>query len=251
MPEAGRAPALRIPILSEGSDDMLEQMRKHMNWILWATLGLIIVTFLFFGIYPTSTSDRVAAKVNDDIITFDEWNRLSQNLADTYRQIFRDQFNEDMRKMLRQQAIQELIQNRLLSQEAERMGIRVSDKELQRSILEIPAFNANGRFDKRAYEYYLNRFNLTPATFESSQRDMLRRQRLVRMIEDSVDVTDAEVVEAMAAARPKVKAQDLAQERKAMRQQLLTQKRQEAVNVLLSNLRRKALIRVDERIANF
>lgn len=226
---------------------MLEQMRKHMNWILWATLGLIIVTFLFFGIYPTDTADRVAAKVNDDVVTFDEWNRAYRSYADTYRRIFKDQFNESMEKMARQQALQELIRNRLLDQEAERMRIRISDRELQRSILAIPAFNPNGSFDQRAYEYYLNGINQTPAVFENSQRAWLRRQRLEKMIEDSVAVTDAEVDEAMAADRAQSGSKSAG--RDAMRQQLLAQKRQEAMTVFVAGLQKTALIRIDERIA--
>ena len=226
---------------------MLEQLRKHMNWILWATLALIIVTFLFFGVYPSSTTGRTVARVNDDIISYEEWNRSYQNLTETYRQIFKDQFNEGFVKILRNQALQELIQNRLLIQEAERVGIRISDDELRDSIRAIPAFNPGGRFDNKTYEYYLNRINMTPAVFEATQREFLRRQRLVRIVEDSVDVTEEDVAAALK-ADPK-KRMSTQKEKDALRQQLLTRKRQDALSAYVAGLKQQAKIKIDERYA--
>src|SRR5574341_1191981 len=80
---------------------MLEQMRKHMNWMMWTILALIIVTFLFFGIYPSDSTGRMVAKVNGDVITYDEWNRAYQTLSENYRQIFKEQFNEGLQKIAR------------------------------------------------------------------------------------------------------------------------------------------------------
>lgn len=224
---------------------MLEQMRKHMNWIMWAILVVIIVTFLFFGIYPSSSTGNMAAKVNGDVISSEEWNRVYQNILENYRQIFKDQFNEGLVKVLRNQALQELIQNRLLSQEADRMRIRISDEELQASILEIPAFSPAGTFDRKTYEYYLNRINITPAVFEAGQREFLKRQRLVKLVEDSVVVTDDDL-EADPAARKKGKAG----QEEALRQQLLMKKRQEALSAYVAGLRQKAKITIGERFAS-
>src|SRR5512138_2287384 len=138
---------------------MLEQMRKHMNWIMWTVLAIVIVSFLFFGIFPSSSGAGVAARVNGDVITTGELNRAYRNLVETYRQIFKDQFNDAMSKTLRTQALRELIQDRLLVQEAERIGLKVSDEEVQASILRIPAFSPGGRFDRASYERYLDYVN--------------------------------------------------------------------------------------------
>ncbi len=220
---------------------MLESMRKHMNWIMWLILVLIIVSFLFFGIFPSSSTGRMAAKVNGDVISYEEWNRRYRDLSE----IFKGQANEGILKILKSQALQDLIQNRLLIQEANRMGIRISDEELQASILAIPAFSPGGKFDKRTYEYYLNRMNMTPALFEASQREFLRRRRLVEIVEDSVIVTDAEVSAALAPA-PKKKQAD----RETVRQQLLRAKQQEALSAFIAGLRQKAKIKIDERLAS-
>ena len=50
---------------------MLEQMRKHMTWMMWVIVALITVTFLFFGIYPSTGGGRTAATVDGDVITLE------------------------------------------------------------------------------------------------------------------------------------------------------------------------------------
>lgn len=225
---------------------MLEQMRKHMSWIMWTILAIIIVTFLFFGIYPSSSGAGVAAKVNGDIISTGELNRSYRNLVETYRQIFKDQFNDTMAKTLRAQALRELVQNRLLVQEAERVGLKVSDEEVQASILRIPAFSPGGRFDQATYERYLDYTNMKPRAFEESQRERLLRTKLERVIEDSVAVTDDEVAAAYAERKPKTKPGDLAKERDSFRQSLLVEKKRSAVEAFVQGLFKKGKITMNK-----
>ena len=90
------------------------------------------------------------AKVDGYVIAADDLNRVYRNMDENYRQILKDQFNENFAQALRKQALQELIQNRLLVQEAERSGLAVTDEELQAAIMQIPSFSNQGRFDQRA-----------------------------------------------------------------------------------------------------
>ena len=221
---------------------MLEQMRKHMNWIMWTILVIIIVTFLFFGIYPSSSGAGVAAKVNGDIISTGELNRSYRNLVETYRQIFKDQLNDSMTKTLRQQALRELIQNRLLVQEAGRVGLRVSDEEVQAVIMRTPAFASQGRFDKMAYERYLDYINVKPSVFEETQREYLLRQRIERIIEDSIDVTEDELKAAYASRNPKAKAGDYEKNMSSFRQSYLAEKKRSAVEAYAQALLKKSKI---------
>jgi peptidyl-prolyl cis-trans isomerase D len=225
---------------------MLEQMRKHMNWIMWTILVIIIITFLFFGIYPSSSGAGVAAKVNGDIISTGELNRSYRDLVETYRQIFKDQFNDAMAKNLRTQALRELIQNRLLVQEAERVGLMVSDEEVQAAILRVPAFSPGGTFDRATYERSLDYINMKPRAFEESQRQMILRTKLERLIEDSVAVTDDEVSAALAERKTKTKPGDLVKEREAVRRSLLVEKKRAAVEAFVQGLFKKAKITTNQ-----
>lgn len=226
---------------------MLIQMHRHMKWIMWGIVVLITVTFLFFGIYPSETSSGSAAKVNGYVITIDELNRVYQNMYDNYREILKDNFPESLSKGLRSQALRELIQNRLLIQEAERMGLRISDEELQAYILKIPAFSPGGKFDKKIYDSYFDRVNIKPEAFEMSQREYLLRQKLERLVEDSVAVNDSELAGAYATRNPKAKAGEFEKNRDSFRKQLLAEKQRDALTVYVRNLQSKADIKSSEK----
>jgi peptidyl-prolyl cis-trans isomerase D len=225
---------------------MLEQMHKHMKWLMWTIVILVAVTFLFFGIYPSSSSGRTAAKVDGYVISTDEVNRVYLNMAENYRKILKDQFNQNFADILRKQALQELITNRLLVQEADRKGLKVTDEELQTYIMNIPAFNNGGKFDQRSYDRALQSINMTPAAFEASQREYLLRQKLERLVEDQVAVTDAELPAAYAAKNPKARKGDFVKNKESFKQSYLAEKQREAVDAYVRVLMSKAEIRVNE-----
>jgi peptidyl-prolyl cis-trans isomerase D len=216
-----------------------------MNWIMWMILVLIIVSFLFFGIFPSDTSRGIAAEVNGDIISSSELNRTYRNMVETYRQIFKEQFTDAMSRNLRSQALRELIQDRLLVQEANRIGLRVSDQEVQSAIMQVPAFSRSGQFDRAEYVRYLDYINQKPAAFEEFQRDLMLRRKLERIIEDSAVVTDDEVADAYAARNPKAKKGELEKNRETFRQTLLIEKKRAAVEAYVQGLFKKADIKTN------
>ena len=227
---------------------MLESMRKHMSWMMWIIVGLVTVTFLFFGIYPSATSGRTVAKVDGYVITSDELNRVYKNMYESYRQVLKEQFDENFAKSIKSQALRELIAHRLLIEEAQRVGLRVSDEELQAYIMRIPAFNIDGKFDKKSYDFYLDRINMTPAMFESSQREYLLRQKLERLVEDGVSVTDAELSAAYASKNLKAKPKDFEKNKAVFRQTYLAEKRREALNAFVKGLQNKASVQINEKV---
>jgi peptidyl-prolyl cis-trans isomerase D len=230
---------------------MIEWIRKHMGWMMWIIVGLVTVTFLFFGIYPSSDSGRAAARVGDYVITSDELNRAYQNLYDNYREILKDQMNDAIAKGLKNQALQELIVNRLLIDEAGRLGLTVSDEELQADIMKMPAFSRDGRFDKQTYDRVLDRVNLSPAAFEANQREFLLRQKLERLVRDSVAVVDAELRAEYARKSPKAKAGDFEKNKDSFRQSYLAEKQRDALTAYIRNIQSKTPVKIeDESLAS-
>ena len=225
---------------------MLESMRKHMNWIMWIILVLVIVSFLFFGIYPSNSGRGEAARVNGDVITGGELDRAYRNMYETYRQIFKDQFTDAMAKTLRQQALRELVQSRLLIQEASRIGLKVSDEEVRSAIMRTPTFAPGGKFDKTAYERYLDYVNVKPSVFEETQREFMLKQKIERIIEDAVEVTEEELKEAHAARNPRAKAGSFDKERESFRTTYIAEKKREAVNAYVQTLFKKGKISMNQ-----
>ncbi len=221
---------------------MLESMHKHMKWIMWIIIGLITVAFLFFGIYPSDSGGRTVATVDGEVITIDDWNRAYQRITETYRDILKDQMNDQIAKGLKAQALEGLIADRLLVKEAERMGLKVTDKELQDSIVNIPVFSRQGKFDAKQYEWYLSRMNLSTTAFEKSQREFLLRRKLERIISESVGVTDAELARLYLERNPKGRAGDFEARKSGFRQTITAERKDEALGAYVQGLRAKSQI---------
>ena len=226
---------------------MLESIHKHMNWIMWAIVVLITVTFLFFGIYPSDIGGRSVAKVGGDVITTDEYNRVYRNLYDNYKQLLKDQFNESYVKTLKSQALQELVVGRLLVQEADRVGLRISDEELQAEIMKMPSFARDGKFDRKIYDRILDQINMKPAAFEASQREFMLRKKLEQLVKDGVVVTDAELAAAYQQKNPKAKPGEFEKNREMFKQTLLAEKQRDAVTAYVREIQSRTKVTIDNK----
>jgi len=178
---------------------MLRFMRQQAgNWLIKVLLGAIVIVFVFWGVgsFREQRGGRVAL-INGDPVTLDEYREAYNNLIERLRNRFGNNLNEDMIKMLRvkEQALNQLIDNKLLVQEARRLKFRVSDKELAHAILQIEAFQRAGVFDKRIYQNVLSRLRMTPEEFEIAQREAMIIERVTDLITNSVKVSDSEVKE--------------------------------------------------------
>lgn len=178
---------------------MLRFMRQQAgNWLIKVLLGAIVIVFIFWGVgsFRAQRGGRVAL-INGDPITLDDYREAYNNLIERLRNRFGNNLNEDMIKMLRvkEQALNQLIDNKLLVQEARRFKFRVSDKELAHAILQIEAFQRAGVFDNRIYQNMLSRLRMTPEEFEIAQREAMLIERVTDLITSSVKVSDSEVKE--------------------------------------------------------
>jgi len=178
---------------------MLSLMRKHAgSWLIKVILGAIVVVFVLWGVgsWTSQRSGRVAS-VNGDTITIDEYRITYKRLIDQVRQSFGNNANEDLIKSLQleQRALDQLVDNLLMRQKATELDIQVSDEDLSRTIRGISAFQVAGVFDPRRYQVVLSSNNLTPESFESTQRDALLVQKLNNFITSSVKVSDQEAID--------------------------------------------------------
>ncbi|MGD9083079.1 MAG: SurA N-terminal domain-containing protein [Desulfobacterales bacterium] len=168
------------------------------NWLIKVLLGAIVIVFIFWGVgsFRAQRGGRVAL-INGDQITLDEYREAYNNLIERLRNRFGNNLNEDMIKMLRvkEQALNQLIDNKLLVQEARRFKFRVSNKELAHAIMQIEAFQRAGVFDNRMYQNVLSRLRMTPEEFEIAQREAMLIERVTDLITNSVKVSDSEVKE--------------------------------------------------------
>jgi len=169
---------------------MMERLREGVNSVaVKIILGLIILSFVFAGVgsYIVGGSNNAAAKVNNAEIgrnAFEqayttERNRMQSQMGDYFNSLLADPaYVQSFRKSVLDRMVNEL----LLEQYAESLGLRVSDKTIRQKILGMTEFQNDGKFDKEVYTATLRRAGYDADSFaEYLRRDMTRQQILTAL----------------------------------------------------------------------
>jgi len=178
---------------------MLYLMRKHAgSWIIKIVLGVIVVVFVFWGVgsYRAQKGNRVAV-VNGQTIALEDYRSAYEQLLEQYRRQFGNALDQKLLKTLglKKQALDQLINRRLVLQEANRLNLHITKEELIRAIRTLAAFQENGHFDPRRYQRLLAANRMTPEIFEEKMKDDLLAEKLQGFILGSIKVSDAEALE--------------------------------------------------------
>lgn len=176
---------------------MLTYMRKRSkSWITKFIFGAIIIVFVFWGgsAYWSKEANKVA-KVDRYIITQQQYARAYSDTLRMYQARLGNALTPEVleRLNLKETVLDQMINDYILNQEAERLGVEVSDEELQEAIKTNPAFQHNGQFDLSSYKRLLQYQRMTPAEFEQQQRQALFHQRVYALITEGVVVSPQEV----------------------------------------------------------
>src|SRR4030043_773310 len=180
---------------------MLRILREHASsWLLKFILLAIAVTFILWGGSSLIKEKKVnyAAMVNGVTIEWNQYNDAFQNVIKQYREALGPSFSEKMIEELRlkDQVLDNLIAKIFILEEVKRLGISIPDEELREAIESVPAFQANGQFDRRNYERSLRLNRMTPDEFEQSQRENLLISKAVSLIKTNEGkVSDEEVLD--------------------------------------------------------
>ncbi len=177
---------------------MLRIMRDYAtSWMIKFILGAIVLVFVFWGVGSFDSGDAAkVAVVNKRVITVEEYREAYNNLVEQMRRNFGDNLDDDMLKALnvRRQALNSLIDEALLVQEAEALDFRVTDEELASAIRSIEAFQQAGVFDNRLYQNILSRLRMTPEQFEIAQRKAMLSGKVRDFVTRTVQVSEAELL---------------------------------------------------------
>ena len=175
---------------------------KYLSWVLWLVI-VVFVLFVFvdFGAtVPTGSTipTAAAASVGDIDVTYGEFERSYRQAEDTYRQIYGDQFNRELAQQmgLPLQVLDSLVADKILLQEADRMGLRVTDEEVRQAILEFPAFQATtgGFIGEESYRQTLRSSGYTVDSFEQMIRTQLLGQMVRDVLSANLFVSDEDVL---------------------------------------------------------
>jgi peptidyl-prolyl cis-trans isomerase D len=170
------------------------------RWVRNAAVALVVAAFvLVFGQPRGYSGTGAVAEVNGELIRRDVF-EFFRDLNTTRSRDFLppDMDPEDARNLLDGQTLNSLIHRCILTQEAEALGLRVSDDELAQALAMNPSFQQNGRFDPFLFERAWRRAGLESERVYTKEhrRDLLIR-KFQRLISSPVRVSDAQVREAI------------------------------------------------------
>ena len=176
---------------------MLEIMRENASgWIIKILFAVIIFIFIFaFGTSGLNSSgDPAMATVNGQVITRAEYEQMYQRAAENLRRTNPDLDQAKLRTPeFKQMILGELVSQKLLLAEAEKLGIKASDREVASGIAAIPAFkDSTGAFNKERYQGALREIRMTPSQFETDYRRQLTMQKVKDAVAASADVSEAQ-----------------------------------------------------------
>ena len=178
---------------------MFNFLKKH-RIFSQIILVLIVLTFALFGV-DSYLRGRDAADVVAEIgsagISQREYGIMVSQAQDRLRP--QAQQNPQAAEYLQSDAfkrsvLNEMIQRRVLLNQAAQMGMAVSENELREVIGSVSAFfDENGQFSAEKYEQLLRAQNLSPAEFERQIEQDLIVGRLQNTISETAIVADSTV----------------------------------------------------------
>ncbi len=129
---------------------MLEEIRRYQySWqvkVVLGSLGLFLA-FWGFGVGMFNTVHPIAT-VNGRQILGDQVDREATQFRQAVQQMYGANAPAVLKSInVRQEAVDRLIEQQLMGEEARHLGISISDEALQDKISKEPVFQRDGQFD--------------------------------------------------------------------------------------------------------
>ncbi|MBI3611046.1 MAG: SurA N-terminal domain-containing protein [Nitrospirae bacterium] len=226
---------------------MLKILRKgaiENPWLYRTIMFLIAATFVIsMGWWGFSErKEPYVAQIDQTRITLAQYNRYKENAYRYYRDLFKENFKEDLIKQL---VINSLVERQLWLKLARELRLSAGVDELKDAITRDVTFHDDkGRFNPDRYRFFLSRNHITAEEFEQSVREDLLIDQVKLVLQNGIVLTDRERVDVKASMTdPKLTAEKRLEEETRTVQEALVQKQQ---RVLMSALNRiRAATKID------
>ncbi len=186
--------------------DVFRSRDKAVRYLLGAVLGIValsmVVTLIPGYGTPSRNSEQVLAEVGNDAITIRQVQATVQNVSRNR------QMEPAMLQLYVPQIIDQMIADRAIAYQADRMGFKVTDEDLSRaihSILPQGVVGADGTVNKEVYSRFISQQGLSVEEFEKNIKQNLQLIRLQNVALEGAVVTPAEVEKEFHRRNDKVK----------------------------------------------
>ncbi|HEX2166842.1 MAG TPA: SurA N-terminal domain-containing protein [Longimicrobiales bacterium] len=183
-------------------------MRENTKWIMLITAVAFVALMVFeWGMDMTGRGTQVAGgdigRVNGEAISYEEWLAVYRNVYQQQQNAIDGPISSAMTRQIEDAAWDQIITQRLLQQELQRRGIRVTDEEIQQAaqiapppeLQSAPVFQTDGQFDINKYHQFLSQPQ-DPAflyQLEAYYRDVIPRSKLFFQTSAGLTVSDGQL----------------------------------------------------------
>ena len=182
---------------------MLESIRKGQRWLTLLLVTFVGAVFIFFmgvgdGFRPGAPSGSSIIELGDFRMNRNDFQRLRARQEQNLREQLGDSFDaKAVASFLDAQTLSTLVDSVVLAQSAQEMGLLVSDKEIQRLVLDSPSFrNEAGIFDLESFKNYAQWEYGSEANFLDNIRQDMLRQKMVSLLYEQATISAAEARQA-------------------------------------------------------
>lgn len=156
-------------------------------------IALFAVVFVLSASLKAEVIDRVIAVVNGKPVTLSEFNEreapLSRQISESYSGADREKRLSDLKKKV----MDSLIEDLLLEQEAERSGMKVSDRDIDDAIDDVKKQN---NLNDETLRAALKREGLTYEAYRVQVKKQIEKSRVIgQQVRSKVNVTEKDLVD--------------------------------------------------------
>ncbi|MGV6807107.1 MAG: SurA N-terminal domain-containing protein [bacterium] len=176
---------------------MLQSFRNNIKGAGAAILvGLIAIPFVFFGVDSVrfgGATDEVAEVNGEEITEQDVQRQLvinRQQLMDRFDGMDTSFLTDEL---LRKPAIDQLIGQKVLQQKAEASGMAVPLERIYDVLVEVPAYQLDGKFSSDRYEYAIRQMGFTPTSHARAIGGEMLERALLQGLLGSGIATSSEI----------------------------------------------------------
>jgi peptidyl-prolyl cis-trans isomerase D len=185
--------------------DALREKKIGVRIMLGVVVGILGIGMLLYlvpqGTNDLNSADMVAQVGDQTISVVDVQNQLSKSTRGS-------QIPPALVSIYTQQALDQLVEEKMLALEADRMGLRVSDEEHADLLKKLvpTAFTGDTFIGMDRYTTEVQtRFQMTVPEFETEVKNALLQQKFQQLVTDGVTASDDEVREEFRRENEKIK----------------------------------------------
>lgn len=164
---------------------MITWMQKHRKYLvitIWiSTIAFVGAGFVGWGAYSYNRNRAGAvAHVGDRKITIKELNNAYTNIYNYYQEKTKGALTQEKAKKLGLEkiALSQLINEALMLNYADDLGLTTLDSEIEDALKNTKAFQNNGVFDKKQYYRVLTNIGTTAKDYENSLKKEITLKKL-------------------------------------------------------------------------